>query len=793
MQGCFTRTTLLHWRTPAYFSAYLLGLWTSYLRGIWPSADEYLALLVLLVCVALKRYWLLSVYLLAILIGYTSLADRLSASLPLTWIGQDIWLVGEIQQREFSKPKTSTQFGRIRIQVLACQPVQENKPPDREIVHTQTCPLVGQSLYLSLYDALPQSMVVGQVWGLRTRLKPVRAYAHPASQKYALGADLVRGYVKTHAQSAQLYPQESTHWLTGIRQQGLQLLAAESQKKPELATAYQVLAALLLGEQQGLAQTTWTLFSATGSVHLLVVSGLHLGLLATAFLLLGRVLQIRRDTYVYSLWIALVLAVTAAYAGISGWQVPVQRAWGTLVFALVLITWVQQRINPWWAWGILLLGMLTLNPSLSARAGFWLSFVSVALIMWTYQHQTGTWRLWLSLQMRLFWGLMPLLLLFQLPVSLWGPLVNLLLVPLMGMFLPLCFLALGLAALGETALLVFAAHSIDWVLQVLHGLQTVPLSVWQDYPVQMPWVVLIALAALPTGMLALRGVGVMAAVLAYVLTLVPVTGQQKLASGEVHLHLFDVGQGLSLLLETQHHRLLYDVGIGYPSGFAPIKDYLPELKALDAVVLSHGDRDHSGAWPVLAPHVRPQVIWHGMDMAPPQGQVRQRACQGVHTWVWDDVEFTLIGPMSAHQLSANDTSCMLLVSTPWRQHILVTGDVSRAYEYQRLALAGKTQQLEADKISVWVAGHHGSRTSTHPSLLRRWRPEYLAYSHGWRSSYGHPHGQVVQHAAALGIRQVSTSDLGRLTWSFYRQGIRFQSQRSHYLQDASWQGGWAYP
>jgi competence protein ComEC len=72
-------------------------------------------------------------------------------------------------------------------------------------------------------------------------------------------------------------------------------------------------------------------------------------------------------------------------------------------------------------------------------------------------------------------------------------------------------------------------------------------------------------------------------------------------SSDWQLILFDVGQGLSMLIQRNNHAILYDTGAAYPSGFnmsdAVILPYLKHagIKVLDKVILSHSDNDHAGS------------------------------------------------------------------------------------------------------------------------------------------------------------------------------------------------------
>ena len=60
------------------------------------------------------------------------------------------------------------------------------------------------------------------------------------------------------------------------------------------------------------------------------------------------------------------------------------------------------------------------------------------------------------------------------------------------------------------------------------------------------------------------------------------------------MRVHDVGQGQLIELRTAHHRLLYDSGPRFGSGFMPLATLWPEGQYFDAVIVSHSDNDHAG-------------------------------------------------------------------------------------------------------------------------------------------------------------------------------------------------------
>lgn len=208
----------------------------------------------------------------------------------------------------------------------------------------------------------------------------------------------------------------------------------------------------MLGDGGGLSREDWQVLQDTGTVHLLVISGQHIGLLA------GLVYLLVAGAARYGLWpvglawlpwaCGLAFCAALGYGLLAGFEVPVRRA--CAMIGLVLLWRLRfKQPDPWWAWLLAFVGVLVFDPLASLRPGFWLSFAAVAILMFTFGARLGPWRWWQTwtrAQWLVALGLCPLLLIVGLPVSLSGPLVNLLAVPWISL------LVLPLALLG-TALL----------------------------------------------------------------------------------------------------------------------------------------------------------------------------------------------------------------------------------------------------------------------------------------------------------------------------------------------------
>jgi len=196
----------------------------------------------------------------------------------------------------------------------------------------------------------------------------------------------------------------------------------------------------------------------------------------------------------------------------------------------------------------------------------------------------------------------------------------------------------------------------------------------------------------------------------------------------------DVGQGQLIELRSEHYRLLYDTGPRFRGGFMPLETLWSPGQRFDQVIVSHADNDHAGGVnALLAEHQVTQWTAPAGETLP----IASRACQQGQTWQRDGVNYRFLWPPAgANALSPNDRSCVLEVSVG-EHRLLITGDVSTEIERRFL--------LEVDSpVSMLVAGHHGSGTSSGIQFVRHTAPEHVVFSAGRDNPFQHPVDAVVR-------------------------------------------------
>lgn len=585
----------------------------------------------------------------------------------------------------------------------------------------------------------------GETWRLAVRLKRPHGLVNPQAFDYEAWLLAQRiGATGTVKSGELIAPARGAGaWRDRLRQQ---LLATPARGREG------ALAALVLGDDSGLSTADWQVLQNTGTVHLMVISGQHIGLLAA--LLYGLVAGLAR----WGLWprswpwlpcaCAMALAGALAYGLLAGFEVPVQRA--CVMVALVLLwRWRFRHLGVWLPVLLALLAVLLGEPLAGLQPGFWLSFGAVMLLILIFSGRLGAWPWWSTL-LRAQWamaiGLLPLLLALGLPVSASGPLANLVAVPVVGLVVvPLALLGTLLLPLpGVGAALLWIA---GWVVDLLFSL-LMQLAVWLPawLPSALPFwawllVALGALVLLLPAALPMRSLGA--------LLLLPLlfSPQQRPEYGRAEVWMLDVGQGLAVLVRTQEHELLYDAGPRFGEFDTGERVVLPSLRALDVrrldmLLISHADNDHAGgAAAILRGLPVRQTVSGEPDRLVPALQTE--ACVSGRQWQWDGVQFSTWRWDAA--TDGNQSSCVLQVEANG-ERLWLTGDIDAQTERALLSsgLAMPAQWL--------LAPHHGSRSSSSAAFLAKVRPTAALFSRGAHNAFGHPHAEVVERYRALDVQ-----------------------------------------
>jgi competence protein ComEC len=619
--------------------------------------------------------------------------------------------------------------------------------------------------------ALP---ALGETWRLAVRLRVPRGYANPGGFDYegwlfrdGIGAT---GYVEPDGHNYRIHGSGGPR-LDRIRRHVDRRLARLI-RDPESAA---VLSAVVVGARHRISREQWERFARTGTSHLMAVSGLHIGLaggsaFAVAWALAGLIAGRRnlRD-------LALVagVAFAAAYAGLAGFAVPARRA---LLMAAIAALGVlfRRRLPPANLLAATLMLVIVADPVAVLSPGFRLSFAAVALLLvMAGRYLTTSFgapgsrgsRMTIALkqlgvlQISLLTGLFPLVVSEFGRFSPWAPLVNVIVLPIFNVLtVPLALAGTMLdgpfEALGDK-LLMLSNESLRLALAIIDAAGARELN-WADnvMPNLLPVLFIpVLFIVLPAGWPGRRVAAIaIAAVIAHRPAPPP--------PGCVDYHALDVGQGLSVVLRTHRHAMLFDTGPSFRSGGSAAQfTVLPFLARrgigrVEELIVSHGDLDHAGGIRDLIRGTRVGRIRVG-ERIPALGRAQQ-ACIAGDGWTWDDVEFRILHPRRDTRWHGNNASCVLEVSAG-DHRLLLTGDIESPVEK---LLAHRDRLRPAAVVFV---PHHGSRTSSTESLIQATRPAIAVVSAGYRNRWGQPAEDVTDRWRRAGARVINSANAGGIS------------------------------
>lgn len=548
-----------------------------------------------------------------------------------------------------------------------------------------------------------------------------------------------------------------------------------------------VLQALILGERGQISSSHNSIFTNTGTSHLIAISGLHIGLVAGFGMFVGILIWLilpihhKISKQVFSLIFALLVAVI--YAIMAGLSLPTIRAILMLiVFAFSIF--LKRHSSPWNTLSVALLLVLLIDPFAPMQVGFWLSFIAVAFIIYFYPKISSFKK---HYQFLIFTPsisialILPILFFFG-QASAISPLANIIAVPIISfLVLPLSLIAallsfvmpvVSICLLKITDLLLYY---LFWYLEKLSSFSFSQLYLDNITTLQ------IIIAGIMLLLIFKQHYKSSFFAFAICITLIFIN-YDKLQQSEFEVTVLDVGQGLSIVVRTQNKLLVFDTGERFSEKFNIVEGILiPYLmhtrtKKLDALIVSHSDSDHSSNIKELLYKYNSYNRWAGQiddDKIIKIGSFKQ--CKRGVQWQWDGVDFSFLSPED-NKISKKDNnqSCVLRISNK-NNSILISSDIEKEIE-KHLIRSEKNKSLSAD---ILIVPHHGSKTSSTTNFLKTVNPQYAIVSAGYKNKFKHPAKTIQQRYKKLKIPLLNTAHLGAISIIFKKK-ITIKTHRFDY-------------
>jgi len=724
------------------------------------------------------------------------------------------WVIGdrlapELSQQDFLVQGTVCEFPRTGRRVIRFM----LQPADGESV-----PRLPRRIYLSWYEAssLPRA---GESWQLKVKLRRPRGLSNPGAFDFERWSYLHRigatGYVRRSTLNHRIAARSTDCRLTGFRER----IAKKIETALPQSSVAGHLMALSVGARHRLTREDWALLRRTGTVHLMAISGLHVGLVAVLLLFLGR--QFGRVLLLAGVHCAPLfigrwwaLAGAAAYSALAGFALPTLRAFVMVAVAVALAT-VRRSISGSRILATALFAVLLVEPAAPLGAAFWLSFYAVALLLIRslqlprnadhdlsrVRRAWGRLGQFFNAQFALAVGLAPLSMMFFGQVSVIAPICNLIVVPVFGLLIVPLTLAgtVGLMFSAEigAGILQPAAWLMESVLRFLAWLDELPITVWQSSATSVARTFMtIGATLILVWPRPARGRLIALALLVPILT-----GSARSVPAVLRVVVMDVGQGLAVLIQTAEHALVYDAGPAFRGSDAGRNVVLPVLRQfgidkLDTVVISHGDSDHVGgvatvlaAYPdaaVITPESLSTTAFSPKSLSPetlsPETlsaeSPRHSVCTAGMQWSWDGVLFRFVHPDATKVRNAwsdNDGSCVLLIQSA-QTGVLLPGDIERRAE------AYIVRHARLPNVDLVIAPHHGSGSSSSDPFVAATRPRFVVFSAGHQNRWGFPNAKVAGRWRKAGARELTTAENGALVFEADDTG-RLLLRRRHRIDD----------
>ncbi|EPO0023733.1 DNA internalization-related competence protein ComEC/Rec2 [Vibrio alginolyticus] len=595
-------------------------------------------------------------------------------------------------------------------------------------------------------------------------LKPITGLRNEAgfdAEKHAMGKNIIaRAVVNKDAQ-----------WIVRSNVSLRQSIIADVADDVSSLHHFSLISALVFADRSWLSKEDWQVLRDSGLLHLVSISGLHIGMAFTFGLVVGGTVRYLLPQYqlLPSLY-GLILAV--AYAWLADFSLPTTRA----VSVCVVYVLLKYTLVHWTSWRVLLLAVslqLLVQPFASYSMSFWLSYLSVCAVLFAInliRHQRGGWKARLKAllltQLMLSALIVPVSGHFFSGFSLSSIAYNLVFIPWFGFIVvPLMFLAL-FSSLFLEMIAKPLWHLVDWSLQPLSTSIQYAVGSWQPISMEMTMLVMVIVVCLIFQRFMSQ--------YAWYLLLGIVISIKFAAEDEPHwrIDVLDVGHGLAVVVEKDDKVLLYDTGKAWQSGSIAEQVVTPVLhqrgyESIDTLILSHSDNDHAGGRFFIEDAFSPQRKLSS------QFFIEYEPCTRGDQWKWQGLNMEVLWPPALVQRAYNPHSCVLRLTDPISNFsMLFTGDIEAISEWILLREPGKLQS------DVMLVPHHGSKSSSNPRFIEAVSPSVAVASLAKNNRWGMPAENVVASYRKLGVTWLDTGEGGQVSFFIHRDNWRSETKRS---------------
>jgi competence protein ComEC len=657
---------------------------------------------------------------------------------------------------------------------------------------------------------------IGQEHTFKARIKPLQGKANPDGfdrQKWRYSQHI--GFVANIKQHLAI-TDPSISFRGVVYQKAVAITDGMSQQGS--------LIALIFADKSLMSHEVKNTIKQLGIAHLFAISGLHIGLLYIFSLFIFKSLM---NTVLPNQWLGwcswrlintLSFTVCLGYGYISGFSLPTQRALFMLFMAVLMLS-SRRKVSVFDLLMMCLWLMLMLDPMAILSSSLWLSFTAmtaILLFIWMVQRQENTnldnlslWRQkvkkgltfikWLViLQLVLTLFMLPIQLLNFSAISVYSLAINLFAIPIFSWFI------IPFTLLGSISLMLFepigllmlttSNYLLDTFLNYTQGLSSGYILLANQYITYILSSVTVLLFCLCLVLfnrffVVNQFTNVVMITLLASFTLIRTFELSYQQRNSWQVEIFDVGQGLAVLIKNAGHALLYDTGASYGQHYAVAEStILPYLHAngideLDYLIISHSDNDHAGGRFVISRHLRVNHAYSGEArlLNNDNSKLKYLPCVADQSFKLGKLIVSILAPLRPSS-NNNDSSCVVKISDG-KHSVLLTGDISQSVEQQLVKKFGQSNGENAFHstntlyANILIAPHHGSKTSSSMAFIKAVNPDWVVFSAGYKNRWRFPIASVVARYELLGIKQLTTANSGFIRFNMENQHIEVKTFR----------------
>ncbi|WP_221565694.1 DNA internalization-related competence protein ComEC/Rec2 [Alkalihalobacillus sp. TS-13] len=539
---------------------------------------------------------------------------------------------------------------------------------------------------------------------------------------------------------------------------------------------------LIFGDRNGIEEDLQERYQSLGLIHLLAVSGLHVGtILGLIYFLLIRA-GVVKETALWILLLSLPFIIL-----LTGGAPSVIRA-GLMAAVVCLILLLRIKMTTFNQMCMILLGLLLFKPTYIYSIGFQLSFLITALLILSSKTILRD----LSLYKQLMYGSfiaqiasLPLVLWNFYEFSIWSLPLNMIFIPFMTIVLLPCILLTFFMFLLipfpmwelPSTFLSFIFKCLHLVMQWVDNLPLGLMTLGRPNAILLFGIVLSFYYLLVSWELNFKR---LLLPFIFIMLLIGIQFVHQKLNANAYVTFLDVGQGDAIVIELPFRKAVYVIDTGgiihfnqekwmersneFDTGEDIVADFLKArgIRKVDALILSHGDLDHIGGTEGLLEEVRVEQVVYGksdhleaseLAFLKGLGTPIQLLEENV-SWKIGSSSFQTLNPGQARE-SRNNRS-LVLYADIHDNTFLFTGDIDHNIE-ERILKDYPT--LEVDYVKV---AHHGSDTSTSQPFINRINPKASFISVGANNRYNHPSSSVIERLENHNIDIFRTDEHGAI-------------------------------